>query len=92
MLGKERHQLPTYVPYVDFLPAHVRQELFSRAKTPPEKNAKGQVKVKLFFEHLLDQYLDCDYGEPDNCAMPTMTSKRCANLAHVIEICEYYRL
>ena len=89
MLSKESMQLPTYIPYVDFLPHQIRFEIFSQLKRPLEKDSRGEVKVKIFFELLLDQYLDADYGEPESCDMPRMVSKRSANLCHVIRLCKF---
>lgn len=89
LLFKDRVHLPLYIPYVDFLPHQIRYEIFSQLKRPLEKDSRGDVKVKLFFELMLDEYLDADYGAPDSFDMPRMVSKRSANLCHVIRLCKF---
>ena len=88
MLSKNSVQLPLYIPYVDFLPHQIRYEIFSQLERSLEKDSRGDVKVKLFFELMLDQYLDADYGAPDSFDMPRMVSKRSANLCHIIRLCK----
>ena len=89
MLARSSSQFPDYIPYVELAPAHVRRELFSKYKGSLPLNSRGQVNIKVFFELLLNQYLNDDYGEDGIYGLSTLSSKRCAVLAHVIGICEY---
>ena len=88
MHAKTSPQLPTYVPYLELLPPHVRKEMFSLYNGALDRNSRGQVDIKHFFEMLLDQYIDADYGKPGEYGLPSRTSKRCVVLGHVIRICK----
>lgn len=88
MLSKHSSQLPTYIPYMDMLPSHVRNEIFSLLKRPLELNRLGRANIKVFLELILDQFLDADYGEPEIYGSSMLSSKRCAALGHVIYLCK----
>ena len=88
MLARSSSQFPDYIPYIELAPAHVRQELFSRYKGALPLNARGQVNIKVFFELLLNQYIGDDFGEEGVYGLATLSSKRCAVLAHVIDLCK----